>query len=352
MRALRNLSIAILAVIALLITARALVIKIEPGFVGVLNAEWTGGLVEADYAPGYHLDVGPLHTWIVFDTTVQTLHMKESLWPGEEGFGSLQIKSADGANVALDVSVKYRPQKDRVWTICKSQGPGQTLDSGYKLRVKDKVRDTLVSELGGIRTEEFYDTDKRNAVSRQMEATLRTALAEIQVDMIAILIRDVRFQAAFEERIKQKALAEERIELNLAETKSEDYRGRTAKIETETAAKVVVIDQEREKQITTMRAENNRKIEQIRADYARRVTEVESDADLYAAKKDADGTRLVKEAEARGQHLRREALATAGGDNLVALEFATRLQLGEMSISTQQVDPLDIDAMMERFGAK
>ena len=47
----------------------------------------------------------------------------------------------------------------------------------------------------------------------------------------------------------------------------------------------------------------------------------------------------------------RAALATAGGDMLVALRMVENLKLGDLMISTQLVNPLDIDAMMKRLGA-
>ena len=46
---LRNASIGVIGLIVILLVLRMLVIKIEPGQIGVLNAEWTTGLVEEDY---------------------------------------------------------------------------------------------------------------------------------------------------------------------------------------------------------------------------------------------------------------------------------------------------------------
>lgn len=351
MRLLNAASILVFVAVALGVMARMAVIKIRPGHVGVVNQEWTGGFVEQDFGPGYHLDLGPFHTWTVFDTTVQTLHMKR-LQPGEEGTAPLQVKSADGATVTMDVSIKYRIRDGSVWRVMKQQGPGQTLASGYKAKVRDRALDVLVKSLGSLNTEDFYRPDKRAALNETMEKSLEAELSNLHVDLIAILIRDLHFQESFEANIKKKALAEEEIRLNQAQELAEAAKGRTRKITEETIGKVGVIQQEKEKELATMKAENDRKIAAIRADFEKKVTEVKSDADLYAAGKEAEGIRLLKEAEADGQKLKREALAAAGGRVYVALELVRNLELGDMLVSTQLIDPLDIDAMMRRLGAR
>lgn len=350
MKIVRNISIAVIALVFLLIAMRALVIKIEPGEVGVLTR--FEGLDEKDYGPGYHANIPGYHRWWRMDSTVQTLHMVSRRAPGEEGTGALRVRSREGADVTMDVSVKYRVRPGHVWEVVKRHGPGSSLNAGYKKKVKDRALFVLQKALGSIDTEDFYDPTKRGEVAQGMEQSLTTDLDQLNVELIAILIRDVRFAPDFEARIKEKALAEETIELNQAQAQAADYRGRTQKIEAETEAIVLVIDQEREKQLATMKAENDRKIEALRADYQKEVLEMKSDADLYAAQKLAAGTKLLKEAEAGGQKLRREALAIEGGDNYVALELAKNLNLGTMQISTQSTNPLEVERILEALGAK
>ena len=74
------------------------------------------------------------------------------------------------------------------------------------------------------------------------------------------------------------------------------------------------------------------------------------DADLSAAQKDAQGQLLVKRAEAEGERLRNLAMMGAGGNILVALEAARNLNLSKATISTINVDLLDLDTMAEKLG--
>lgn len=350
MKFLNRISAAILIIGALILLARCSVIRVPPGSVGVVNREWTSGFEEKDYPPGYHLDVGPFHNWTVFDTTVQTLHMNNERHDFDEGTSSIEGKSADGATVTLDVSIKYRIKPSEAWKVMKTVGGNQTMAGGYKKLVQDRSNKVLFDAIGDIRTQEFYDPEKREAVQVQMEQALTQELDTIHVELIAVLLRDVRFQASLENQIKIQALAGQKEELNKAETLAEDFKGRTRKIQAQTAAEVRVIDQEREKQLTTMTAENDRKVAAITADFQKRVVEIQSDADLYAAQKEAEATKLLKEAEAQGQTLRREAVATSGGNALVALELASNLNFGDMTVSTQAVNPLDVAEILRLLG--
>jgi hypothetical protein len=71
---------------------------------------------------------------------------------------------------------------------------------------------------------------------------------------------------------------------------------------------------------------------------------------LIVAEKEADGERQVRTSEAEGERLRNQALHGAGGNTIVALEAARNLQIKEATISTMDVDLLDVDAMVEKLG--
>src|SRR5690606_2169145 len=205
-------SIAVLGIAGLGLAFRSLTIKIRPGETGVLNAMWTQGLVHRDFGPGYHWDIGPMHRWERFDTTVQTLNMST----GDKREGPLEVKSSDGATVTLDVTVKYRIKPGRAWHVFQVNGPGDA----YKLKVRNEARNVLRTELGGLRTEEFYDPRVRQSRAEQMERALSERLALLDVDLIKILIRDLKFDAAFEARIRDKTLAQQDVELNQAKTET------------------------------------------------------------------------------------------------------------------------------------
>lgn len=342
MKTLNILSIGVIALAALAMGLRSLTVKIDPGQTGVLNAEWTSGLVREDFKPGFHWDVGPLHTWTIFDTTVQTLSMSRR---EETQEGPLQVKSSDGATVTMDVTVKYRIKPGRTWKIFTDNGPGEA----YKIKVRNETIDVLRRQMGALKTEEFYDPRVRRGKTEAMELALRASLDQREVELVQILIRDLKFDEAFEARIRDKTLAQQDVELNQARTEAAKERGKTNEIVAQTSAKVVVIGQEREKTLIALRANNDQAITQIRADASKKDVELRSDADLYVAQQRATGDLEVKRAGAEAERLRREALAVPGADIYVALQLVESLRLQDIAISTQTFDPLDIDALIKRL---
>lgn len=361
MKGVRIVCIGILFLAVVAIAMRAIVIKIEPGQAGVLNPELVEGLVEEDYGPGFHWDIGPLHTWTVFDTTVQTLHMNKAEQRGSRGSrrqivpevgvqttGPLQFKSAKGATIEVDVTLKYRIKPKHAWKVLTKHGAGDR----YKERVRNVSLDVMRASLGGLNAEDFYEAARREESTADVAKRLTTQLDSEHVELIGVLIRDITFDEGFEKRIKEKTLAVEEQQLNIAQTRAADARGKTNKIAAETEALVSVMLEDKEKQLAEMRAENNRQIANLEADYRLAVEKLKSDADLYAAQQEASAIQLRKDAEAKGQTLTRSALSGKGGDYYVALELVRGLKLEDMTVSTQATDPLDVEGILERFGIK
>lgn len=353
MKASKLLSLGIIGLAISAIAFRMCVVKIKPGQTGVLTMEWGSGLQTKDYSPGYYLALGPLHTWNIMDTTVQTLNMlrsnpkKRSNQRGPSITPPLKVKSSDGADVTLDITVKYRVIPGEAWKVFKGQGGSD----GYKLRVASRTKNTLISGLGKLATEDFFAPANRKSTQDYMETQLRTELKKIDVDLIAILIRDLDFQASFSAKIKAKTLTKQKAELEVARTRAAEKTGETKEIVAQTGAKVVVIGESLRKTLTEMRAKNDKNIRKVIADYEKYVVETQSEADLYADQKEASGIKLLKDAEARGEALKRQALTGSGGSTLVALEVAKNLKLGDMMVSTQLVNPLDLNEMMRILGA-
>jgi regulator of protease activity HflC (stomatin/prohibitin superfamily) len=292
-----------------------------------------------------------MHTWDIMDTTVQTLNMlrQTKSYVSRSGLEKqLTVKSKDGADVMMDVTIKYQIAAGKAWKVLNEFGKNDE----YKEKVNAEAIEIMRNELGELTTEEFYDPLKRKVTTRIMEERLQLRLDRMYVKLVNILIRDLEFEKQFEDQIKRKALAQQDALLQQSLAKKADYRGRTQKILAETGAKVVVIEEDKKKTLTTMRAQNDKKRQRIEADYKKYVTETESAAELHASQKEAQGILLLKDAEAQGEALRRQALSGEGGRFLVALEMVKNIELTEIAVSTQLVNPLNLDQMMELLGVK
>lgn len=352
MKTIRYIAIAIvLGILGLWAVLTLFVIYIPVGQVGVLTKEYSvfgkKGVVQEDFHPGWHLDLGPLHSWNRFDSTVQTLEMTRDPARGEiKGRDDVQVQSADGYAVSVDVTVKYRIANDMAHKLYKDTGSGDK----YKVLVRNQAQKACQGLFGQMKTEEFYDPKMREEKAEEAKVLLADSLKENFVEVIDVLIRNVQFDPEYENKIRRKKLADQEVELNISMAEAEKMSGKTQVIEAETQKLLKIIDQEKEAALVTMEAEANRKIAKIKADCEKYATQKRADADLTQDQKEAQGKLLVKTAEAEGEKLRNEAMRGVGGSTIVALEAARNLNLDNVVVSTVDTDFLDLEKMATKLG--
>jgi regulator of protease activity HflC (stomatin/prohibitin superfamily) len=333
------------------LTLRMLTVYVPLGHVGVRTQEYAilgeKGVVKKDYGPGWHRDLGPIDSWNLFDGTVQSLEMTRSPTQGSRrGRDDVQVQSADGYAVSVDVTVKYRIQEGNAHQLYQDTGGGER----YKTIVRNEAEKACIALLGQMKTEDFYNPHERRDKSAEVRMRLADSLDNNFVEVIDVLIRDVQFDPEYEKKIRRKKLADQEVELNIAQAAAAEKRGLTQVIEAETEKKVKIIQKEKEAELIRMKAEADRKIARIKADYEKFATEMRADADLVAATMEAKGDLLIKTAEAKGERLRNQAMKGLGGGTIVALEAARNLNLSDVMVSTRDVDLLDVEKMATRLG--
>ncbi len=369
--------LAIIAILLLLFVINFLFIRIEVGETGVRTLQYgllgEKGVEKRDFGPGWHRDLPLLDTWNVFDTTVQTTEFTDSQernrvrrmklsWASNAsakqqmvqesipatGPERIELKSEDGYTIYLDVTVKYRIMSGEVHNLYQKFNN----ELRYKGIVRDQVQKTLRDVFGTMRTEQFYNPEIRREKTEVAAKDLEKELKGGYVELVDVLIRDIRFDASYEQKILDKKLADQDAELKKSETVAAEKKGETQKIEAETEAKVLVINREKEAALVTMKAETERTVAEIRAKAELKAAQIQADAKLYEAEKLAAGDLLEKTAEAEGEKLKAAALDSSGGANLVALQAIQALQLGPMRLSTIDQDFLDVDWMIDKLGAE
>lgn len=321
------------------------------GQVGVRTQEYAlfgkKGVVQEDFGPGWHRDFGPVDSWVKFDSTVQTLEMTRKPEHGSmRGRDDVQVQSADGYAVSVDVTVKYRIMEKQAHALYENTGSG----TKYKTIVRNEAQEACMGLFGQMRTEDFYDPEQRREKAGQVFDRLAKSLEDNYVQVIDVLIREVQFDPEYESKIRTKKLADQEVELNKSMARAEEMKGKTQVIEAETQKLVKIIQKEKEAELVRMQAAADLEVATITADADKYVTEKKADADLISAQMNAEGDLLVRKAEAEGERLRNEAMAGPGGSTMVALEAAQNINLGDMTISTMESDLLDLDAMATKLG--
>ncbi len=347
---------AIAILIVLLVLGSAIVLKmltvyVPVGHVGVRTQEYAifgeRGVVQMDFGPGWRRDLGPIDSWVFFDGTVQTLEMTKDPERGAVmGRDDVQVQSADGYTVSVDVTITYRIRPGEAHLLYEDTGS----KNKHKVIVRNEAEKACISLFGQMKTEDFYDPVERRRRSTEVRELLAKTLADNSVEVLDVLMRDVQFDPEYERKIQRRKLADQEVEYNKSKARAEEMRGITLVVEANTERKLAVIVEQKDAEIVTMRAETELLIATINAEGERYATERRADADLIVAEREAAGELLVKVAEAEGERLRNKAMAGPGGEIMVALEAAGNLNLVDLTVSTLEVDPLDIEAMVTRLG--
>jgi regulator of protease activity HflC (stomatin/prohibitin superfamily) len=323
--------------------------------VRVVNYDLPGqskGIEPKDYGPGWGWDLGPLHTWILFDRTVQTLEMADSdIEAGKQRNPAVRPRTAEGYQLEVDVTIKYQIKPGEAHLLYEQFGADF---ERCRSQVAKLAEGTVREVFGDLQTADFYNPrikrEKAQESRRRLQAALDDPRSPAHIQVLDVLIRNVTFPDNYENLILQKKVADQDVLVNRAREAARTAEQDAETIEAQTKAQVSVIDQEREAEKARRLASTQKKIAEISAQAEAYATTTKADADLVAAKRRADGVRLMKEAEAAGTELKNEAMGGAGGRVLVALEAAKRLQIDSAEVSTEQVNFLDIDAMLEKLG--
>jgi regulator of protease activity HflC (stomatin/prohibitin superfamily) len=326
-------------------------VKIPMGMSGVRINEYgilgTKGVEEVTHGPGWQRDLGPLESWVLFDTTVQTLEMtKDPNFGDRTGADDLKIQAKGGLTVSCDITLKYRIMPDKSHAMFQQLGSGDK----YKTTVRTQTENTCIDIFGQLTPEEFYNPQRRFEVTAEAQKQLTAHLKKHFIEVIDLLIRDITFSDQLEDKILKEKIATQEVLLNKFENLAELERGKVAEIEAQTRKKVAIIQQELVSEKVTLQATNDAKIARIQANAKLYSTKKEAEADLVAAQLKAKGDLLIKKAEALGEKLRNDAMKGVGGSTIVALEAARNINLSNITVSTLDIDFLDLNKMAERLG--
>jgi regulator of protease activity HflC (stomatin/prohibitin superfamily) len=305
------------------------------------------GVIEKDYGTGWHRHIVNVDSWDFYDATVQTLEMtKEATKEGQEK-QYLLIRTADDYEVSIDIIVKYQLKRGLVYKLRQEIGLGDK----YKIIVKNEAKDVARSIFGKMKAIDLYNPDEKRRRAQEAKLLLNEKLKSRYVKVVDVLILEITYDPQLERKIKNQKLAELDVVLNISKSLAAERRGETQEIDAGTEAVAQKIEGEREGELLVLKTLTEDKIEEILAEANKYLVEKKAEADLYKKRKLADGGLLVKKAEAEGEKLRREAMTGLGGNMIVALEAARNINLADIGISTQDIDLLDVDKMINKFGA-
>lgn len=174
-------------------------LTIKPGEAGIQFKKFSGGLdTENVYGQGFQI-VAPWNSMIIYDIREQ---IREE---------SMDVLSSDGLPITIDVSVRFRPQSDKIGFLHNEIGPNY----GEKI-VKDVTRAAAREVIGKYTPEEIYSV-KRDLVKEGIQNKVREQFSKKYLLLESVNLRSIKLPQSIETAIQDKLTQEQ-------ETKKYEFR--------------------------------------------------------------------------------------------------------------------------------
>ena len=255
------------------------------------------------YDPGATYFFPPLiNEWYTFDTKLQNTEMTATSFRGARpGRDDLIFKTIDGNDIALDVIIAYRIDREKAPDILTNTAQSNT-ELEEKL-VRPIARNVTRELFGELKTEDFYVTNKRTDKAELVKQELNKLLNPHGVIVESVLPKDYRFKAAYQQAIEDKKVADQMAERFKSEAKAtiEEYLQRLQEAQGRVNEMVAKVDGE--------------------------YTQATIQADAYYQQQEMIAKAIETEGinQAKGVEKMVEALNNSGGKTLVKLKLAEAL---------------------------
>lgn len=334
----------LLAIIIILVTVLycVRVERIAGDQVGVMLNKINGKMTIINQS-GMQIFNGITTDLYLLDKTLQTLEMTENPRRGNRRRkDDLKIKTKDGSDVYLDLTVQYRIDPDMADVVLETSGPGDNYKQTWS---RDYVRSISRNYLGELTTEEFYDSNKRN---KQLDAARQQANKSLQE--FGLVIDDLvipqkpHFYEEYEKMIKDKKIADQSVQEEKSKALAAEQRQEKSRIVAGNQKEIAIVEFSGKMEQKVIKAKAEAEKLQRGADaYYDKVT-IAANAEFYRKQKDAEAVLMAKQKDAEGIEELKKALEGEGGRNMVMLEYAKKLK--NLKITGK---PFIIEGTTERF---
>lgn len=273
----------------------------------------------------------PFADWHTFDTAMQNLVMvREPHEGGRGGDDSLQFKTIDGNDVSVNVTVAWRIEPAKAPYLLQFHG-ASTRVVEEKL-VRPVSRAVIRDVLNQLSSEEYYQAERRFLMVKEAESRLELLLADEGIVIEQILLGEHKFNADYEQIIRDKKVAEQEAERLVSETQA--------------------ATEELKRDLEKAKGEVSQDIEKAMGAAAMR--QLAADALYFERQKRAEALLAEKQAKAEGLTEQARALAGAGGDKMVKLAIARALQGKQLLFlpagGGMDVRTTDMNTLLQTYG--
>ena len=283
------------------------------------------GVQDEIYPSGGTYLFAPFMTdWNTFETKLQNLRMMK------EGNNDLEFKTVDGNDISVDVTVAWRIDPSKTPMILMKVGES-TSDIEARV-VRPGVRAYVRDALNKLKSEEFYEADRRFKAAEEGRVLLAEALGTEGVIVEQVILGEHRFNPEYEAVIRDKKLAEQ----NAEKLKSEALAAAEA---------------------------NKRNLEAAKGQVAQRIAQASgtlaqakltADSSLIQSQNEAEAILIEARANAQAIEKRNAALAGVGGKTMVKLKVAEALSGKRILLVPAKganIQTMDVNQLINSYAA-
>lgn len=183
------------------------VIVLQPAEVGVVFNSLGGGLSPQPLTSGTHLVVPVVQTTTIYSSAQQQYTMSGNTNEGARtGDDAVRARTADGQEVALDITVIYAVDAANVNTL-HTRWQSRFENDFIRPTTRGLVRDVVA----GFRAQEIYG-EGRADMELQIQTQLGASFNNEGLILSDVLVRDINFSDLFTAAIEQAQIAEQESE--------------------------------------------------------------------------------------------------------------------------------------------
>jgi hypothetical protein len=308
--------------------------KVPADAIGVRTLATSTGVEDIDFKPGYVLCIPGFHTVKLWDPTWTNL------------CETLQVRGSDQYTTNLDISILFRIQPGKCHEVAKHYRDEKHIEKLVTNTLNKFVNEVLAQ----MKTEDFYNTDIRNAKAAECRDEMHKQLVGDGLEVRYVLLRNIVYDAKFETQLLQKQLAGQRKSLEIS-------KGLLASAQTETQRKakdaeaiVKSIDESKLQDIANRKAITDSQITKLIQDAKLAEAEILAEAESYRRQKLAEAELLKAKASAEGIEALSRAYARPGAQYYFARKALEGMKLGDIEVNSNVFNPIDSNVLLRALG--
>lgn len=247
LRALGSIALVIGALAALLSGSFVIV---PAGNVGVVFNIF-GGVQDEELGEGVHLVIPFIQQVTLYDVRQHQITL------ARETNDEIMARSREGLDISIDATIIYQINRNAASQLHRDIGP-----SYREVRLRPEIRSQVRDGIAEFNAADLIST-QRAALGRLIEESLRRELQDDNINVLSVLLRDVRIPPSITLAIEEKQAAEQQVQV-------EENRRRQAEI----AAQRRVIEAEGERDAQIARAQGEADALRLRGEAIRANPEI------------------------------------------------------------------------------